>query len=151
MDLNKLPVAKASLLIRKPVSEVFEAFANPDIITKFWFDESSGRLETAANVKWHWKLFDMTVDVNVIEVRENERIELKWGTNEEDVSVVEWEFEQRSADTTFVKVVNKGFSGDADKIVSAALDSTGGFALVLAAAKAWLEHGVRLNVVADGF
>ena len=76
---------------------------------------------------------------------------MKWGADADNTSVVEWTFDQRSADTTFVSVVNRGFSGDADKVVSAALDSTGGFALVLAAAKAWLEHGVRLNVVADGF
>jgi uncharacterized protein YndB with AHSA1/START domain len=151
MNLTNPPVAKASLLIRKPVAEVFEAFVDPQIITNFWFDESSGRLEAGTTVNWRWAMFDMTVDVDVIDIKVNERIEIKWGTNADDVSAVEWTFEQRSADTTFVRVVNKGFSGDADKIVGAALDSTGGFALVLAAAKAWLEHGVRLNVVADGF
>ena len=30
-----------------------------------------------------------------------------------------------------------------------ALDSMGGFSLVLAALKAWLEHGIALNLVAD--
>ena len=29
--------AKAEMLIRKPVAEVFEAFINPDITSKFWF------------------------------------------------------------------------------------------------------------------
>ena len=151
MELTRLPVAKASLLIRRPVSDVFEAFVDPEVITNFWFDRSSGRLETGKTVQWHWTMFDMSVDVDVLEVKENERIEVKWGTDADNTSVLEWTFNQRSADTTFVSVVNRGFSGDADKVVSAALDSTGGFALVLAAAKAWLEHGVRLNVVADGF
>jgi hypothetical protein len=32
-----------------------------------------------------------------------------------------------------------------------AVDLTGGFALVLVAAKAYLEHGINLNVVADRF
>ena len=31
------------------------------------------------------------------------------------------------------------------------VDLTGGFALVLAAAKAYLEHGIDLNIVADRF
>ena len=31
------PVVKEEMLIRKPVHEVFEAFINPDITTKFWF------------------------------------------------------------------------------------------------------------------
>lgn len=32
-----------------------------------------------------------------------------------------------------------------------ALDATEGFAFVLAGAKAWLEHGVELNLVRDRF
>jgi NAD(P)-dependent dehydrogenase (short-subunit alcohol dehydrogenase family) len=32
-----------------------------------------------------------------------------------------------------------------------ALDSTGGFALVLAEAKAFLEHNIVLNLIADRF
>jgi len=35
--------------------------------------------------------------------------------------------------------------------VKQALDSTGGFVLVLAGAKAFLEHGIALNLVADRF
>ncbi len=30
------------MLIRKPVAEVFEAFVNPDITSKFWFTKGSG-------------------------------------------------------------------------------------------------------------
>ncbi len=41
-QLEQAPVAKAELLIRKPVGEVFEAFVNPEITTKFWFTKSSG-------------------------------------------------------------------------------------------------------------
>jgi hypothetical protein len=35
------------------------------------------------------------------------------------------------------------------QIVATALDSTGGFALVLSNAKAFLEHGIELNLIAD--
>ena len=38
------PVVTAAMLIRRPASEVFEAFVDPDITTKFWFTKSSGRL-----------------------------------------------------------------------------------------------------------
>lgn len=150
MELTKTPVAKAALLIRKPVAEVYEAFVDPEIITNFWFDKSTGRLESGKSVQWHWTMFDMVVDVNVLDAKENELIEIEWGTGANDTSTVKWTFAERTPDTTFVTVVNKDFPGDIDKVVNAALDSTGGFALVLAAAKAWLEHGVRLNVVADG-
>jgi hypothetical protein len=33
--------------------------------------------------------------------------------------------------------------------VAPALDSAGGFALVLAGAKVWREHGIELNLVRD--
>jgi len=33
---------KAEMLIRKPVAEVFEAFINPEITSKFWFTRGSG-------------------------------------------------------------------------------------------------------------
>ena len=150
MELTKTPVAKAALLIRKPIAEVYEAFVSPDIITNFWFDKSTGRLEPGCSVQWHWTMFDMVVDVKVLNLKENELIEIEWGTGANDTSTAKWTFEARTPDTTFVTVVNKDFPGDTDKVVAAARDSTGGFALVLAAANAWLEHGVRLNVVADG-
>jgi hypothetical protein len=44
-----------------------------------------------------------------------------------------------------------GFSGDGDELVKQALDSTGGFTLVLAGAKALLEHNINLNLIADRF
>jgi hypothetical protein len=42
-----------------------------------------------------------------------------------------------------------GFSGNADQVVAKALDSTGGFHLVLAGAKFFLEHGIEPNLVVD--
>jgi hypothetical protein len=45
-----------------------------------------------------------------------------------------------------VSITNSGFS-DAQQ----ALDSTEGFAFVLAGAKAFLEHGIMLNLVRDRF
>jgi hypothetical protein len=43
--LRQVPIAKTGMLIRRPAADVFEAFVNPDITTKFWFTKSSGRLE----------------------------------------------------------------------------------------------------------
>ncbi len=48
-----------------------------------------------------------------------------------------------------MRVVESGYGGSDDDVITRALDSTGGFHLVLAAAKAWLEHGVPLNIVRD--
>lgn len=42
---NEGIVARAEMLIRSPVSKVFEAFVNPAITSRFWFSRGSARLE----------------------------------------------------------------------------------------------------------
>ena len=37
MNIERAPVGRAAMLIRRPVSDVFEAFVNPAVTTKFWF------------------------------------------------------------------------------------------------------------------
>ena len=60
-------------------------------------------------------------------------------------------FSAQEDGTTFVTITEAGFTGDGDSLVKQATDSTQGFTLVLAGLKAWLEHNVRLNLVADRF
>ena len=147
----KPPAAKIELLIRKPVAEVFGAFVSPDTITKFWFDRSSGPLVPDATVTWYWDLYDASSKVRVLALETNKRIHIEWDVDSDNPSGVEWKFEDRGGDGTYVSVVNDGFNGSADDVMNRVVDSTGGFALVLAAAKAFLEHGIQLNIVADRF
>lgn len=150
MNLHIAPVAKTGMLIRKPVSEVFEAFVNPDITTRFWFTKGSGRLQEGEKIRWDWEMYNVSVQVSVKAVEQDKRIVIEWEAGNAPTTV-EWVFSSRSDDTTFVSVTNSGFSGDGDEIVKQALDSTGGFALVLAGAKAFLEHNISLNLIADRF
>ena len=147
MEVKDQPIARAEMLIRKPAAEVFAAFVDPDIITRFWFDKSTGPLECGKTVQWHWESCNASADVLVKAIDPNQRILIEWG--DENRTTVEWTFTRRSEGTTHVSVINSGFAGSGDEIVNQALDATGGFALVLAAAKAYLEHGVSLNIVAD--
>jgi len=144
--------AAQQLLIRKPVSEVFRAFSDPEITTKFWFNRSSGPLARGATLRWYFDIHGVWADVRVLEFESDQRVLIEWGDFDRgDVSTVEFTFEARPDDRTYVRIVNSGFTGDADAVLAKALDSVGGFSLVLAAAKAWLEHGVELHVVADKF
>jgi uncharacterized protein YndB with AHSA1/START domain len=45
LQLTRMPVAKAEMLIRKPVAEVLEAFVDPEITRRFWFTKSSEKLK----------------------------------------------------------------------------------------------------------
>ena len=142
--------ATQQMVIRKPVAEVFRAFADPEVTTRFWFNRSSGPLAAGARVEWFWDVHGVSAAVRVLAFEPTERIRYEWSAPDgSDASTVEMTFEARPEGRTFVRVVASGFAGEADEVIAKALDSMGGFSLVLAAAKAWLEHGVDLNIVAD--
>ena len=147
MRIEHPPSAKAEMLIRKPVAEVFEAFVNPAITTRFWFTKSSGRLETGRQIRWDWEMYNASAQVSVKAVEQDRRILIEWSGY--GATTVEWLFTPQSDDTTFVSITNAGFSGDGDEMVKNALDSTGGFTTVLCGLKALLEHDINLNLVAD--
>jgi uncharacterized protein YndB with AHSA1/START domain len=89
LQLTHIPVAKAEMLIRKPVAEVFEAFINPEITTKFWFTKSSGKLEAGKQVTWMWEMYNLSVPVTVKEIEQHKRILIEWG-NYDSTTTVEW-------------------------------------------------------------
>lgn len=148
--LTKPPVARTGMLIRSPVAEVFAAFVDPAITTRFWFTKSSGPLAPGAEVRWEWEMHGVGTDVAVRVFERDRRLLIEWDTRERPTTV-EWLFTPRPDGTTFVEIAHAGFVGDADQVVAQALDAAGGFALVLAGLKALLEHGIRLNLVADRF
>ncbi|HEX5759566.1 MAG TPA: SRPBCC family protein [Thermoanaerobaculia bacterium] len=135
------------MLIRTPVGQVFEALVDRAITSRFWFSKGSGRLEAGKRVRWDWEMYGVAAEVDVKAVEENERILVEWG-GPDNPTAVEWTFELRGEDRTFVVVENWGFGGDAEKVVAKALDSTGGFSFLLAGLKAFLEHGIELNLIA---
>ena len=141
------PVASAGMLIRRPVAEVFEAFVDPAVTSRFWFTGGSGRLEPGARVRWDWAMYGVGTEVVVKAIEPSRRILIDWDATS-DPNEVEWTFEARG-DHTWTTVANRGFSGSPDQRVARALDSTGGFTLVLAGAKIWLEHGLDPRFVLD--
>lgn len=143
--LNHDPVVQTEMLIRKSVEEVFEAFINPEITTKFWFTKSSGRLELGKKVEWEWEMYGVSDVIFVEELIPNTKIRIK----SSDKAKTEWIFSQRGDQETLVTISNYGFTGSGDEIVATAIDSMGGYTMVLCALKALLEHNILLNVVAD--
>lgn len=141
--LNDEPITKTEMLIRKPVEEVFQAFIDPEITSRFWFTKSSGKLEAGKRVQWDWEMYGVSADVDVKEIEKNKRILIDFGTT------VEWIFTPRVENETFVTIINSGFKGNGDEIVKQAIDSTEGFTIVLCGLKALLEHGIVLNLVSD--
>lgn len=141
--LHTEPVARTGMLIRKPIAEVFEAFIDPVVTSKFWFTRGSGRLEEGRTITWHWDMYGVSADVAVKSIEHNQRILIEWPTP------VEWKFLPKGDAATFVGITASGFTGTDDERVAQAIDSMGGFTITLAGCKAFLEHGLELNLVAD--
>lgn len=146
MELKENPIAEAGMLIRRPVADVFAAIVDPAVTTKFWFTHSSGRLDEGKTVQWEWSMYGVSTAVEVSEIVPNEKIVMQWS---EPPTTVVWTFTQMPGDATFLEVRNFGFAGSGDEQVKQAIGSTGGFTLVLAGAKAWLEQGLTLGLIGD--
>ncbi|MFC3326041.1 SRPBCC family protein [Mesorhizobium cantuariense] len=146
MDIRETPTAEAGMLIRRPVADVFEAIVDPAITTKFWFTHGSGRLDSGKEVRWEWRMYGVSTTVDVSEIVANEKIVMQWS---DPRTTVVWTFTEMPDETTFLEVRNFGFAGNGDEQVKEAVGSTGGFTLVLAGAKAWLEQGLTLGLIGD--
>jgi uncharacterized protein YndB with AHSA1/START domain len=147
---NERIVAKAEMLIRRPVSEVFEAFVDPAITSKFWFSRGSAKLQAGESVRWEWETYGFSAEATVKALEPNKRILVEWSAYGGPTDI-EWVFTARSDRTTFVSITNSGFDGTPQEIATLAVGSTEGFSFVLAGAKALLEHDVLLNLVPDRF
>jgi uncharacterized protein YndB with AHSA1/START domain len=150
MNKDNTSYAEAAMLIRKPISEVFEAFINPEITTKFWFTKSSGKLEEGKSIDWIWEMYgNHAVTVKVLSILANEAIVIQWGKDEK--TIAEWEFQDIGESKTFVTITYNGIQGEREELTAQIRDVTEGFTLVLAGLKAYLEHNIQLNLVADRF
>src|ERR1700759_2332884 len=135
--LTSVPAVDVGMLIRQTPEEVFAAFTDPAVTTRFWFTKSSDRLHAGAHVTWEWEMYGVSTDVSVREVEENRRLLFDWGPAGAQTTV-EMRFVPYKESGTYVHVAEHGFQGSGDEIVARVIDSTGGFTMVLSAAKALL-------------
>jgi len=145
----KPPVAKAEMLIRKPVAQVFEAFVDPAVTSRFWFTKGSARLEAGKTVRWDWEMYGISMEAEVRAVEEDRRILVGWSAY--GGTEIEFLFTPHGPGQTFVSISHRGFKGTPEEMTDAAIGSTEGFTFVVSGLKAWLEHGIALNLVLDRF
>jgi uncharacterized protein YndB with AHSA1/START domain len=139
------PSAKASMLIRRPVADVFNAITSADVLTKFWLSSTSGPLQAGKRVHWEFMVKGAAVETFVRELERDTRILLEWS----DGTTVEWTLQSRPDGTTRLAVENAGFKGELDEVLETALESTQGFTIVLCDLKTLLEQGASANLVRD--
>jgi len=156
MSQSNVNCSEADMLIRKPVSAVFQAFIDPEVTKHFWFTKGSSKLEAGKSVIWTWEMYNFSTKVIVKEIIPNQKITIDWFTSdkpsaEEKPTTVDFNFKTLSDGSTFVSIKHYGFDETGDQLIQAIKNSTGGFTIVLSGLKAYLEHGINLNLILDKF
>jgi uncharacterized protein YndB with AHSA1/START domain len=142
--------AKASIRIRRTPSEAFSAFADAGAMSKFWFTRRDDGLKQGESVTWFLGSGEdaFAFDVRVKELNHPRKIVIEW-ENGGEYTQVAWSFDETEHGDTILTIEESGFTGSHEAILERVIDSTGGFNQVIVAAKALIEHGVELSVVAD--
>lgn len=151
---------KVSGRIARPVEEVFEAVADPAKLSAYFTTGGAvGRLETGKTVQWEFADFPGAFPVEVVEVEPNRRIVLRWEANEGPpeaeeavvraayMTTVVFTFEPLDDGRTLVTIEEGGWH-ETPTGLKAAFGNCQGWSQMLAALKAWVEHGVNLR---EGF
>lgn len=143
--------ARARILIRSSRKDVFAAFADAEKMSKFWFSRYDNGLVQGATSTWSLGADEESYSfkVEIKEICKPERIVIDWEGLEGHYTQVVWLFEEIDGGDTMLTIEESGFSGASEAIVEQVLDATCGFNQVIIAAKALIEHGVAINVVAD--
>ena len=150
MTDENLQYSEAQMLIRKPVSEVFQAFIDPELTKHFWFTKGSDKLEVGKIITWEWEIYNFSTSVLAKEILLNKKISIEWFTTELPTTV-DFDFKTLTDGSTFVTIKHYGFDKTGDELLEVIKDSTGGFTIVLAGLKAFLEHHIDLNLILDKF
>lgn len=137
-------VAGAKMPIRRPAAEVFSAFVQPDLITKFWLKSTAGPLAQGAQVEWQFMVPGATERVRVTAFDAPRRIAFSWLEGGLDVDM---NFLAEQKDFTVFSVEVRGFQGEG--AMEQVVNATEGFSIVLCDLKVFLETGRPANLVKD--
>jgi uncharacterized protein YndB with AHSA1/START domain len=140
--------ARARIRICKSPAEVFAAFADAHAMSQFWFTRRDDGLKQGERVTWFLGSGEdaFAFDVQVKELSHPNKIVILWD-RDGTYTQITWTIEETEQGDSILTIEESGFMGNSDAIIEQALDSTGGFNQVIVAAKAFLEHGIGLNVV----
>ena len=139
--------------ISRPVSEVYEAVADPDQLSRYFTTGGArGRLEAGSEVSWDFHDFPGAFPVRVLESDPPHRIVIKWeaaaSATEDGWTTTVFEFEPLDGDTRTLVTVTESSWQPTDEGAKSAFGNCQGWTGMLAALKVWVEHGINLR---EGF
>ena len=139
--------------VSQPPARVYEAVADPEQLSRYFTTGGAeGRLESGATVSWNFADFPGAFPVEVVEASPPSRIVLRWDANEEGLAAgdayrttvtIEFHAVDDGARTR-VSIHEEGWR-DTEAGLKASYGNCMGWAQMLSALKAWVEHGINLR------
>lgn len=141
--------------VARPCAEVYDAVADPEQLSRYFSTGGArGRLETGADVSWDFRDFPGRFPVTVIEAVPPRRIVIEWAAadgvayGDAPATRTTFEFEPVDDDTRTLVTITESAWRPTDDGARSAFGNCEGWTGMLAALKAWLEHGINLR---EGF
>jgi uncharacterized protein YndB with AHSA1/START domain len=139
--------------VSRPCRDVYEAIADPDQLSRYFTTGGArGRLEPGADVSWDFADFPGRFPVTVVEAAPPRRIVIRWeGTDTADDSaatIITFELEPLDDDARTLVTITESSWAPTLAGAKNAFANCEGWTGMLAALKAWVEHGINLR---EGF
>jgi uncharacterized protein YndB with AHSA1/START domain len=135
---------QVSLKIRKPVAEVYEAVVDPEKLSGYFIESSTGPLVQGTTVKWKFAEVPDAFDVNVREAVPNARVVLEWAGGHTYNTTVEMDFKPIDDGNTTLQISESGWRLEKDDI-QLPCGNSGGWMHMLCSLKCYLEYGINLR------
>lgn len=139
--------------VARPCAEVYEAVADPAQLSRYFTTGGArGRLEPGADVSWDFADFPGAFPVTVAEADPPRKIVIEWDgeatASAAGTTRTTFEFEPVDGDTRTLVTITETSWQLTPKGAQAAFGNCEGWTSMLAALKAWAEHGINLR---EGF
>ncbi len=145
MEKTKMEKIKFQVAVRieKPINEVFKAFTDNEMLTKYFVTSASAPIKAAGDkITWSWG--EHKTEIKVTEFEENKKVAFTWPGFKVNYDInVTFIFEEVDGKTR-VSVTEEGYKNDDDGINSSFMNNAGWKEMLLSM-KAWVMYNVDLR------
>lgn len=140
------PKFEVSIIIQKPVHEVFDAVYNPQKLSAYFTTaQASAPLEGGTTVQWEFADFPGPFPVKVKSSEKDKSIVIEWEASEGGYNTqTEFIFESLNSKETKIQISETGWK-ETEKGITSSYQNCMGWAQMACALKAYLEYGINLR------
>jgi uncharacterized protein YndB with AHSA1/START domain/DNA-binding transcriptional ArsR family regulator len=145
MEKNKMEKIKFQVAVRisKPLPEVFKAFIDSEIISKYFVSSASAPIKAVGDkITWSWG--EHKTEITITEFEENKKVAFTWPGYKVDYDVHALFIFEEIDGKTRVSVTEEGWKDD-EAGINSSLMNNAGWKEMLLGMKAWVMYGVDLR------